>query len=69
MPYYKHLYKTRQTYSLHFKHAFYYSMMSLKASYYFFIHALYPDIYTNHGSNTINFLNYIIQKNIQRKIP
>ena len=64
-----HLIKVRQPYKVHFKDALYYSMLSLKASYYFFVHAIYPDIYTNHGSNTINFLNYVIKKKIQKKFP
>lgn len=60
-----HLLKVRQSYKAHFKDALYYSQLSLQASYYFFMHALYPDIYTNHGSNTIGFLNHIIQKKLK----
>lgn len=57
---FKHLKQVKQNYFIHFYDAFKYSMLSLKASYYFFIHALHPDVYVTSGSETITFLkNYI----------
>lgn len=48
-----HLQLVNQTYCQHFKEAFSYSFLSLQASLYFFIHALYPDICEFKGSTTI----------------
>ena len=45
------------TYFEHMTGALYYSLLSLQASFAFLIHAFYPDIFTETGSNIINKLN------------
>ncbi len=60
---FQHLEDINQTYFQHFQDAFYYSINSLKASIYFFIHGIYPDIFTSAGSDTIfNINGQIIEK-------
>lgn len=58
----KHLKQIKQNYFEHFKDAIYFSIISFKASYYFLIHAIYPDIYLNDGSQTINYLKVLIDQ-------
>lgn len=58
-----HLNHLNVSYTKHFKHSICYSLMSLKCSYYFFIHALYPDVYVTSGSDTIKKLHNIISDN------
>ena len=53
MSQFKHLQELNITYTEHFKNSMSYSIQSLKASFYFFIHAIYPDVYLTNGSNTI----------------
>lgn len=53
---YKHLISINQTYSQHFLNAMSYSLLSQKASILFFIHAVYPDTFTDDGSKTIKSL-------------
>lgn len=60
---FNHLSDLNVSYTTHFKHSMYYSIMSLKSSYYFFIHALYPDVYVTSGSDTIKKLHNIISEN------
>ena len=55
-----HLQFAKQTYIGHLKDSFYYSFRSFKASFYFFIHGIFPDIYTYTGSEEIYDLNNII---------
>lgn len=50
---FKHLENANQTYFEHFKDSFTYFILSLKASYYFLAHAIYPDIYETSGSSQI----------------
>jgi hypothetical protein len=50
---FKHLQETEQTYIFHFFNAMNYSYISLKASFYFFIHAFYPDFFQFDESKTI----------------
>ena len=57
---FNHLNDKNCSYFEHFKHAMYYSLVSLKASFYFFIHAFIPDLFTESGSTTINGLNHVI---------
>lgn len=54
-----HLEIAQQTYIEHFKDAMYYSWVSLKSSFYFFIHALSPNTFQKNGSTNIKFLNDI----------
>jgi hypothetical protein len=53
----QHLTETNTTYIEHMQHAFYYSVRSLQASIMFFIHGIFPDIFTYSGSNIIKKLN------------
>jgi hypothetical protein len=55
-----HLEYAQQTYYQHFKDAMYYSSLSLKSSFYFFIHAISPNNFQTNGSDTIKELNGII---------
>jgi hypothetical protein len=59
-----HLNEKNCSYFEHFKHASYYSSMSFKASFYFLVHAFYPDFYQDTGSITIDLLNNEIKKRI-----
>ena len=60
---FEHLEGINQTYFEHLKDAFYYSFCSFKASIYFLMHGIYPDIFINSGSTTIiNINNLIIEK-------
>jgi hypothetical protein len=61
---FNHLNDKKCSYIKHFKHASYYSYMSFKASFYFLVHAFYPDFYTETGSITIDLLNNEIKKTI-----
>lgn len=61
-----HLQILNVSYTKHFKHSMYYSFQSLKSSYYFFVHAIYPDYYTTNGSTTIKQLNETINGNSKR---
>jgi hypothetical protein len=60
---FKHLKDLNVTYNTHFKHSMSYSLQSLKASYYFFIHSIYPDIYKDKGSLSIKKLNNTLHEN------
>jgi Family of unknown function (DUF6356) len=53
----KHLEDNNQTYKQHMKDALKYSFASLRASWYFLVHALVPSLYTKEGSSTINELD------------
>lgn len=55
-----HLERANQTYSQHFKDSIYYSWLSLKSSFYFFFHAMYPNSFQSSGSDTVNHLNGIL---------
>ena len=57
---FEHLKKVKQTYLEHFQDGTTFCYLSLKASFYFFIHALWPDIYEYNGSKTISHLHMII---------
>ena len=48
-----HLKNEKMNYSTHFFRAFHISWLCLKASYYLFIHAIYPDVYEYDGSKLI----------------
>ncbi len=57
---FNHLILNEQTYFSHFKNSMLYSYISLKASFYFFIHGIYPDIFEFNGSKTIYTLYNIL---------
>jgi hypothetical protein len=54
---FEHLDDVNQTYFGHFGHAMMYSYKSLKCSFYFFIHAIWPDCFVHHGSESIKELH------------
>lgn len=58
---FKHLTEVNQEYDNHFKDAMHYSWLSLKSSFFFFIHAIYPDAFKSNGSENIKKINTIIQ--------
>lgn len=66
--YFKHLAFANQTYWQHFMDSIKYSFISLKASFYFFCHAVWPDIFIKNGSETINALSERIYKKYQKRI-
>ncbi len=53
---FQHLKEVKQNYIEHFFNAMLYSFLSLKASFYFFIHAIWPDIFQIDGSRQILYL-------------
>ena len=61
---FKHLKDVNMTYKNHLKESMRYSFKALQSSYYFFIHGIYPDIYTYNGStNTKKLLLEIKLRN------
>ena len=59
-----HLHQANQTYFEHFKDSISYSFTSLKCSFYFAIHAFFPDLMQTSGSTTIKELNDLLQKKL-----
>lgn len=55
-----HLTRVKLTYWEHFFDAISYSFMAFKASFYFFVHAIWPDLFEFDGSNQIANLNAIL---------
>ena len=55
-----HLEKVNQNYLTHFNDAIFYSFISMKASFCFFIHSIYPDLFEFDGSQIIENLNNIL---------
>lgn len=60
MTYFKHLEKVKQNYFEHFCDSIIYFFYSMKASYFFLIHSIYPDFYETAGSGQIHDLYLII---------
>ena len=57
-----HLKQINQSYTEHFYDSMNYCCISFKASFYFFMHSVWPDIYEFDGSKTINDLNTILHE-------
>ena len=57
---YHHLTRVKQHYWEHFFDAISYSFMAFKASCYFFVHAIFPDLFEFDGSREIKNLNDIL---------
>lgn len=55
--YFNHLNFMGQCYFFHFKQSIKYSFLACKASFYFFIHAIYPDIFQHTASDIIVGIN------------
>jgi hypothetical protein len=64
-----HLQFANQTYFEHLKDSMKYSWKSLKASFFFFIHGIVPDVYTDAGSVEIHKLETIIQHKYEMLSP
>lgn len=60
----KHLEYAKQTYFEHFEDSMKFFGLSFKASFYFFIHAINPNVFEKSGSRTIFKLNEVIAKKI-----
>ena len=58
--FFKHLNIINQNYISHFYDAMKYCGMAYKASFFFFVHAFWPDFFISNGSETIFKLNDII---------
>ena len=58
----KHLEFARQSYFEHFKDAMEFYGLSCKASFFFFIHAINPNVFEKSGSDTIYKLSQLIAK-------
>ena len=57
---FKHLEQLNMGYGEHFLHSMSYCFISLSASFYFFIHAIYPDAFEFDGSRQIRYLNELL---------
>lgn len=55
-----HLTRVKQNYWPHFLDAMSYSFMAFRASFYFFVHAIFPDLFEFDGSKEIEQINNII---------
>lgn len=62
---FKHLNTIDQGYFEHMSNALSYSWLSMKASFFFFWHAWYPDLFEWDGSNTIYDLNNVLKSKFQ----
>jgi hypothetical protein len=60
-----HLEFANQTYLQHLQDSMTYSVKSLKASLYFFIHGLFPNYFESSGSQTIEDLNTILKTKLE----
>ncbi len=58
---FQHLEDIQQNYFHHFLDAIYYSYLSSKASFYFIIHAIFPDYFVQNGSSTIFYISSLIE--------
>lgn len=65
-PNFNHLESVGQSYTEHLNDSMNYSWNSLKSSFYFFCHGIYPDIFETSGSNTIIDLHNVIQDKINK---
>lgn len=66
--FFDHLIFANQSYLEHFKDSIRYCGQSLKATTFFFIHALWPDFYTQAGSNTIHDLSTTIKEKYNKRM-
>lgn len=58
---FRHLEEKRVGYVKHMCRAFYYSLVSLKASIVFCVHAVYPDVWETTGTDTIIGLHELFE--------
>jgi hypothetical protein len=57
-----HLQKTGMTYTKHFFVSFKLSKLFLKSSYFAFVHAIFPNIYTTSSSDAVKHVEKILSK-------
>ena len=63
---FKHLNNINQTYFRHFCDSVGYCGKSIKASFYFLCHAIWPDIFEFSGSDTINELSDVLRFKLRK---
>lgn len=63
---FNHLESVGQNYTEHLNDSMNYSWKSLKSSFYFFVHGIYPDVFETSGSNTIIELNNQIKEKLDK---
>lgn len=66
--FFKHLEFANQSYWEHFGDSMSYCFQSCKSSFFFFFHALWPDIFITSGSETIHRLSEIIKYKYKKRI-
>jgi len=66
--FFKHLSFANQSYFQHFRDSIKYSFMSFKASFCFFVHSIWPDIYIKSGSEIVHELSGIIKEKYNKRI-
>ena len=66
--FFNHLDFANQSYLEHFTDSIKYCGRSIKASFFFFIHAFWPDIFTQSGSNCIHNLSETIQYKYNKRV-
>ena len=60
-----HLEDAKQTYFQHMKDCLKYSFISLKATVYFLVHGISPELFVTSGSEQIFELNELLEKKLQ----
>lgn len=63
-----HLNFANQTYFEHFKDSITYCGKSIKASFFFFVHAIWPDLFTQSGSQCIHELSDTIKYKYNKRM-
>lgn len=66
--YFKHLEFANQSYTEHFCDSITYFAKSLRASFYFLCHAVYPDIFEQSGSEEVHALSNVIRTKYKRRL-
>ena len=62
MPSFCHLQNINQTFHGHFHDAMSYGWLSLQSSFFFIVHACYPDLFVWNGSTTIHKLSSLLHE-------
>lgn len=66
--FFNHLNFANQSYFEHFKDSISYCGQSIKASFFFFIHSIWPDFFTQSGSQCIHQLSETIQYKYNKRM-
>jgi hypothetical protein len=51
--YFEHLEHVKESYWVHFKHSMTYAFLAAKCTFFFIVHAFWPDVFQTSGSDTI----------------